>query len=189
MPTFAKACDIYQGFNFKKDVSTVVGFITALKINDVEIKADITCKDPLNPTTDLPVSMVLSDVNWGTGTTDALYFSGQVTVTNRQNLALMVYKDLAKVEVLFKYTVYEYDPVAKKYFKCFHCGDTEMKGILEKNGGDLNMSVADDASTQVQSPLNYAFTIGIKPQPIEQSLTIATADQKNVVKQWGVKQA
>lgn len=188
MPQFTKACDVYQGFNFKKDVSTTVGFITALKVNGVEITADVTAKDPLNPTTDLPVSAVLREVSWATGTTDAIYFTGQLTAGNRQNLALMVYKDLTSVEVLFKYNVYEYDPVAKKYFKCFHANDTEMKGILEKNGADLTLSVADDASTDVQSPLNYSFHIGVKPQPAEQTLTIATADQKNVVKQWGVKQ-
>lgn len=189
MPHISKGCDVYQGFNFKKDKSTTVGFITALKVNDIEIKADITVKDPLNPTTDLPVVAVLSDAHWSTGTTDTIGFSGQCTAGNRQNLAIMLYKDLTKVEVLFKYDVYEYDPMAKKYFKCFHCGDTEMKGLLEKNGADLHLSVADDASAEVQSPLNYSFHIGIKPQSTEQALTIATADQKTVVKQWGVKQA
>lgn len=189
MPHFTKGCDVYQGFNFKKDKSTTVGFITALKVNGQEVKADITAKDPLNPTTDLPVVSVLSEVAWATGATDALYFSGQITATNRQDLALMVYKDLTKVEVLFKYNIYEYDPVANKYFKCFHCSDTEMKGLLEKNGNDLTLSVADDASAEIQSPLNFSFNIGIKPQSAEQALTIATADQKNVVKQWGVKQS
>jgi len=189
MPNFSKGCDVYQGFNFKKDKSTVVGFITALKVNEKEIKADITCKDPMNATTDLPVASVLSEVSWATGPTDAIYFSGQITATNRQDLALMVYNDLTKVEVLFKYNIYEYDPVAKKYFKCLHTGDVEMKGILEKNGSDLTLGCSDDASTEVQSPLNYSFHIGIKPQPTEQSITIATADQKNVVKKWGVKQS
>lgn len=188
MPHFSKSCDVYQGFNFKKDKSTTVAFITALKVNDVEIKADITCKDPLNATADLAVAAVCSDIAWGTGTTDAIYISGQISATNRQNLALMLYNDLSKVEVLFKYCTYEYDPATKKYFKCFHSADTEMKGLLEKNGSDLTLSVADDASTEVQSPLNYSFHIGVKPQPQEQSITIATADQKNVVKKWGVKQ-
>lgn len=188
MPNFSKSCDVYQGFNFKKDKSTTVGFITALKVNDSEITADITAKDPLNATTDLPVVAVLSDVSFGTGTTDAIYFSGQISAVNRQNLALMVYNDLTKVEVLFKYNIYEYDPVAKKYFKCFHCADTEMKGLLEKSGSDLTLQVSDDPSTEVQSPLNYSFHIGIKPQPTEQAVTIATADQKNVVKKWGITQ-
>lgn len=187
MPQFSKGCSVYQGFNFKKDKSDTVCFITSLKINDAEIKADIACKDPMNPTTDLNVVSVCSEISWGTGTTDAIYFSGQVSAPNRQDIALMVYNDLTKVEVLFKYSVYEYDPVAKKYFKCLHSAEAEMKGLLEKNGNDLTLSCSDDASTEVQSPLNYGFHIGIKPQPVEQAITIATADQKNVVKKWGVK--
>ena len=46
MPQFARRCDVYQGYNFKKDKNTTVGFIKTLKIGDTEIKADQTCKDP-----------------------------------------------------------------------------------------------------------------------------------------------
>jgi hypothetical protein len=35
--------------------------------------------------------------------------------------------------------------------------------------------------------VNYAFQVGIKPQPAAQALHIATADPKNVVKAWGVQ--
>lgn len=58
--------------------------------------------------------------------------------------------------------------------------------ILEKNGDDLNLALAEDKSTEVQSPENYAFQIGIKPQPESQNITVAVADQKNIVKGWGV---
>lgn len=189
MPQFSKNCDVYQGFNFKKDKTTCVGFITALKVATVTITADFTCKDPLNPTTDLKTVCVMSNVLWATGVTDAVYFSGQISATNRQNVATLLINDLTNVEVTFQFVVYDYDPVAKKYFKCFHCSDTEMKGILEKNGQDLNISVADDQSTEVQSPINYTFQLGIKPQPTAQSMTIATADSKNVVKAWGLTNA
>ena len=187
MPHLSKACDIYQGFNFKKDKQTTVGFVTTLKINNVQLDADITCKDPLNPTTDMPVVAVLSDASFATGVTDPIHFAGQISAPNRQNIALMQYNDLTVVEVLFKYDIYEYDPVNKKYFKCFHCGGTEMKGLLEKVGSNLSISVADEQSNEVQSPINYSFHVGIAPQPIEQAVTLATADQKNVVKKWGIK--
>jgi hypothetical protein len=63
-----------------------------------------------------------------------------------------------------------------------------MKGILEKRGEDLNLSVADDASTQIQSPINFTFNSGIKPQPDEQVLQVAVGDGKNFAKAWGLKQ-
>lgn len=189
MPSFSKGCDMYQGFNFKKDKTTTVGFITKLKVATSDITADFTVKDVLNPTTDLKVAAVLTSVLWETGVTDAVYLSGQISATNRQNVALLTYLNLTNVEVTFQFTVYEYDPVQKKYYKCLHCNDADMKGILEKSsGGDLNITVADEPGSEVQSPINYSFQIGIKPQPTAQTLQIATADQKTVVKSWGVTQ-
>ncbi len=187
MPQFSASLSIDQGFNFRKDVNTPVGFIKALKVNGKDLAADIVVKDPMNPTTDVNVVAVLSDTSWGVGATDAFYFSGQVSAPNRQDLQLMTYLDLTNVEALFKFDVYGYDPVAKKYFKAFHASDAQCKGILEKNGEDLNLGCADMPSTEVQSPINYSFHIGVKPAPEQQNITLATADQKNVVKFWGVK--
>jgi len=188
MPQFSASLSVDQGFNFRKDVSTPVGFIKTLSVNGKAMAADFEVKDPMNPTTAMKVVAVLSDTSWAVGATDAFYFSGQVSAPNRQDLQLMTYLDLTNVETLFKFDVYGYDPVAKKYFKAFHAGDVELKGILEKNGQDLNLSCSDMPSSEVQSPINYSFHIGVKPQPTEQNITLATADQKNVVKFWGVKQ-
>ena len=89
MPEFRKVLDIYQGYNFKRDKQTPVGFITKLKIGETEIKADQTCKDPTASTTDMKVVSVLNNILWGTGVTDAVYLSGQVSITNKQNIAAL----------------------------------------------------------------------------------------------------
>lgn len=186
MPEYRRILDIYQGYNYKKDKQTPVGYITKMKLAGTDLTVDQTCKDPTNPTTDLKCVAVLSDVLWQTGVTDAVYFSGQISATNRQTVASLIINDLTSVEVVYQFAVYDYDPVAKKYYLAFHCSTTDMNGILEKRGDELNVSVADDASTEVQSPINYSFQIGVKPQPSAQVLHIATADQKNVAKSWGL---
>lgn len=186
MPEYRRALDVYQGYNFKKDKQTPVGYITSMKVAGTTLTADQTCKDPTNATSDLKCVAVLSEILWEIGVTDAVYFHGQISATNRQNVASIVINDLASVEVVFQFSVYDYDPVAKKYYLAFHCSSTDMNGILEKRGDELNISVADDASTEVQSPINYSFAIGIKPQPSAQVLHIATADQKTVAKSWGL---
>lgn len=186
MAQFRKICDVYQGYNYKKDKQTNVGYITAITIGGNTLAADqSTCKDPLNPTSNISVVAVLSDVMWEIGVTDAVYFTGQISVYNKQTVQTMIYDTLTSVATTFTFDVYEYDLVADKYFKCFTCAGTTMNGLLEQRGQDLNLYVADDRSTEVQSPANFTFTIGIKPQPSAQSLTIATADQKNIVKPWG----
>ncbi len=188
MPVFSKSLDVYQGYNFKKDKQTAVGFITALDIGGTKLDADQAINEPTKGDT-LKVVAVLNAITWETGVTDSVYFSGQISAPNKQNVATLIYNSLSSVEVKYKFVIFEYDPVAKKYFQCFHCNDTEMMGLLEKNGEDLNIAVADDASYEVQSPENYSFQIGIKPQPSAQTLHIATADGKNVVKAWGLEVA
>jgi hypothetical protein len=186
MAEFVKSCDIFQGYNYKKDVQTPVGYITKIKIGDVELTADQTVKDPMSPDDDLKVVGVVSSAMWGLGPTDALYFAAQISVGSKQACVGLLYRSLTNVEVVFQFAIYDYDPIAKKYFQCLHCSATDMKGILEKNGADLNLGVADSKSTEVQSPENYAFYVGIKAQPAAQSLTVAAGDQKNVLKSWGI---
>lgn len=187
MPEFRKVVDIYQGYNFKKDKQSTVGFITKLSLGASTLAADQTCKLPTNPDTDVKVVAVLSDVLWETGVTDAVYFSGQISVANRQAIAQLVYQTMTDITGMFQFSVFEYDPLQKKYFPCFHSNSVDMKGILEKRGDELNFSVADLASTQVQSPENYAFNIGIKPQPSTQALQMAVGEGKNFAKLWGLQ--
>jgi hypothetical protein len=188
MPQFARALDVYQGFNFKKDKQTPVGYITAITIGDQALTADQeTIKDPEQPANNLSAKVVavLNNYLWETGVTDAMYFSGQISTANKQLLAQLILGSFANINVTFNYVIYEYDPLAKKYFKSNYT-DAALNGLLEKNGDDLNVSVADDESREVQSPKNFTFQIGIKPKSQEQSINVATASQKNIVKQWGV---
>lgn len=191
MPQFARSLDIYQGFNFKKDKQVSVGFITKLKVGDIDLLADQeSIKDPEQPGQNLDTKVVgvLSHYLWETGVTDGIYLSGQISVTNKMSVASALLGTWANIEVKFQYRLYEYDPIVKKYFKS-NFSDKELMGILEKNGDDLNLSVADDPSTEVQSPKNFTLQVGIKPQTVEQSLNLATGSGKNIVKQWGVTEA
>jgi hypothetical protein len=188
MPQFARSLDVYQGFNFKKDKQAPVGYITKLKVGDVDLKADQeSIKDPEQPDKTLgnKVVGVLNHYMWETGITDAMYFSAQISTGNKQTVSAALLGTWSNVEVLFTYTIYEYDPAQKKYFKSNYI-DKELKGILEKNGDELNLSVADDPSHEVQSPKNFTLQVGIKPATTEQTVNIATGSGKNLVKQWGV---
>lgn len=186
MPEFRRSLDVYQGYNYKKDKQTPVGFITKLKVGTTDLTADQKCKDPMNPTNELAVVAVLNGVLWEVGVTDAVYFSGQISTANKQNVALMVINELTNIEAVFQFSIYDYDPLQKAYFLSFQSNNTDMNGLVEKRGEDLNISIADDASTEVQSPENYAFTIGVKPQPSAQALHLATGTNKNFVKSWGL---
>ncbi len=190
MPHFSKVLDVKQGFNFDKDKQERVGYLLAMKVGDKDLTADLTTiVDPEKPTDKIKgVVAVLNNFMWETGPTDALHLSGQITTANRQTLAQMLLGSWTNIEVSFKYVVYEYDPLAKQFFKASFVDDA-LKGIIEKSGNDLNIDVADDASMEVQSPQNYAFRIGIKPQPSEQTINLAVGVKKNVTKKWGITES
>ncbi|EPX55993.1 hypothetical protein D187_008248 [Cystobacter fuscus DSM 2262] len=188
MPQFARSLDVYQGFNFKKDKQTPVGYITSLKMGGIALAADqATIKDPEQPDKTIAdkVVGVLNHYMWETGTTDAMYMSAQISTENKQTLAAALLGSWSNIEVEIKYVVYEYDPKLKKYYKS-NSVDAVLKGLLEKNGDELNLSVADDPSSEVQSPKNFTLQIGVKPQSLEQTVNLATASGKNLVKQWGI---
>ena len=187
MPSFSRSLDVYQGFNFKKDHQSNVGILQTLKIGGKEVKPDLeTIENPEKPTEDLKAVAVLNHYAWDTGATDSMYFSGQISTANRQILAMLVMQDLTNIEVEFSYTIYQYDPLEKKYFKAnFHKG--ALKGLVEKNGNELKLNIADDPSDEVASPQNFTFQVGIKPQPSEQQVTLASAPAMKVEKKWGFK--
>ncbi|MBZ4396698.1 MULTISPECIES: hypothetical protein [unclassified Myxococcus] len=188
MPQFARDLDIYQGYNFKKDKQSPVGYILSISIGGEALVADQeTIKDPEQPDKDLASKAVavLNNYLWETGVTDALYFSGQISTANKQKISEMLLGSFSNIEVVVKYVIYEYDPLAKKYFKS-NFVDADLNGLLEKNGDALNIAVAENASREVQSPKNFTFQIGVKPKTVEQSINVAAASSKNIVKKWGV---
>ena len=186
---FARALDVSQGFNFKKDKQTPVGFITEMQIGGLVLKADLeSIKDPESPDKALATKVVavLNHYSWATGVGDAVYLSGQLSTPNKQAISsALLGAAPPSLPVIFKYVIYEYDPLQKKYFKS-NTSDVSLKGIVERNGKDINISVADDSSNEVQSPKNFAFQIGIRPAPVSQSVNLAVGGGKKLVKQWGI---
>ncbi|WP_434391468.1 hypothetical protein [Melittangium boletus] len=187
MPQFARSLNVSQGFNFRKDKQAAVGFVTEMTVGGVALKADQeTVLDPANPSAALSggVVGVLGHYLWELGTTDAMYVSAQISTENKMQLSAALLGDMTDMSVTFSYVVYEYDPIEKKYFLS-NKGE-KLEGILEKNGDSLNLTVADDESTEVQSPKNFTLQMGIKPQTKEQTIEMATGFQKNVAKKWGI---
>src|SRR6218665_164775 len=187
MPQFARSLNVPQGFNFRKDKQASVGFITELTVGGVALKADQeTVLDPMNPSAAISggVVGVLSHYLWELGTTDAMYLSAQISTANKKDLTAALLADMTDMSVTFSYIVYEYDPMDKKFFLS-NKGE-KLEGILEKNGDSLNLSVADEESSEVQSPKNFTMQLGIKPQTKEQTIEMATGFQKNVAKKWGI---
>jgi hypothetical protein len=109
-----------------------------------------------------------------------------VSTDNKNVLATLVHKTLANTEVELVYTIYDYDPKQKKYYKCFHTDAQKLKGLVLKSGGELAMAIDNDASSEVVSPKNFTLTFGVMPQDVAQQIHIAVSVNDKLVKAWGV---
>jgi len=184
---FARSLDVYQGFNFKKDKQVNYGYLSSLAIGGQPLVADISV--PLPNGTSMKVVGVLTSVQWHTGVTDPIYLGAQISTSNKQVIARMMVSPLRDTSVNFQFQTFEYDPKAKKYYQSFGTIGTALTGLIQKQGQDLRLVVASQPSTEVQSPLNWSFMLGVVPAPRVQALPIATSAAASVVKQWGVTMA
>ena len=185
MASISKPCNSYNGYNFKQDVQDRIGHLTGLKIGETTFDADQTVKNPVD-VADVKVVLVMSDFFWEGGAAEPINISGQMSATNKQKMVQMLHGDMNQTELTFDFNVYEYDPVAKKFFKCVHSNDTDLKALINKQGTQLMVSVSDTADTQVVEPENYAFQFGAMPQREEQDVHLAVSETAKFVKKWGV---
>ena len=181
-------CSVEQGFNFVKDVQDLVGHITALKIGDTELSADIGVTDPTDIAGDkVSVVGVMSSVYWEGGYAHGVTFDAKVSNTNQTNLAGLTLNTLDSTAIEFQFIVYKYDNAAKKYYKCFHANESTLNGLVETSGGDLVLSIDTDPSAwKFEIPLTSILNVSIMPADEEQDLHVAVSDTDKFVKKWGV---
>jgi hypothetical protein len=181
----AQQLDVQQGFDFMRDRHSPVGFITSLKVGGTALTADITAlKNPEDPGETLVAVAVLTQYDWTAGVTDPMHFGGQVSTANKQKLAEMLMSNMSDKTVELTYVVYDYDPLQKKYFKSASVDGT-ITGLIEQRGDELNLSIAHEPSSEVESPSNFNLQFGIKPVG-SQRINLATGVAQKIVRRWGV---
>lgn len=180
------SCSVPQGFNFQKDEQVTVGHINYLKIGDKVLASDLNVTDPENLAKVVKVFGIVSGISWNGGYAEPVNFSAQVSVDNKNKLATLKHKSMANTEVEVQFTIYDYDYKAKRYYKCFHSNDLKLKGLVLKSGGELAMNIDMDQSSEVVSPKNHTFSLGVMPQDAAQQIHLAVALGSKFVKQWGV---
>ncbi|MGI0119067.1 MULTISPECIES: hypothetical protein [Zooshikella] len=182
-------CCVSQGFNFQKDSQRLVGHINSLTIGGTKFKADFSVMDPTNISDEggkVKVVGVVSSIYWNGGFADPVSFCCNLSTTNKQEAAVLQHTKLSNTNVEMAFTIYEYDPNEKVFFKSFHTNDQPVKGLVNKSGGELNVSVDMDESSIVTSPKNFAFYLGVMPKDEEQDIHMAVSNKSKFVKKWGV---
>jgi hypothetical protein len=190
MAELSFSCDVSQGFNFQKDAQAIVGHINKLKISNKQLAADIAVTDPENlPGDKVKVVGVVSDIYWEGGYADPIQFACQVANPNKKELSVLTHSELSDTTVEVAFTIYNYDPEEKKYFKCFHTDGAVLKGLVLKSGAELSIAIEAEANMEVVSPLNFGLSLGVMPEEVEQDTHMAVSVSAKLVKRWGVSVA
>jgi hypothetical protein len=179
-------CDVKNGFNFAADAQVPIGYITSLTIGTTTLRADLNLKDPITGGAISAVA-VLSQFSWNSGVSDPLSFTGQISTANKQTLAALLSKTMTNAQVQVGFKVFEYDPLAKKYFAALAPSTAAgLKGAIVKSGTTPKLTVATAPDGTVQSPQNFQMSLQMAPPSIAQSIQYAPAAGKTVMKTWGV---
>ena len=183
---FSRTLDIYQGFNFKPDKQTPVGYLISLSIGGVKLQPDLNVMNPVNRTK-AQVAAVMRSYQWRTGLTDAMYFGFNVSTQNTNAIRTLLLGQMRDSSVAFSFLIFQYDPARKQFFRSMGSkGDVALSGLIELSNKEFNLAIANDPSHEVQLPQNFAATIGIKPAPGKSmSIEMAAAVGTNVTKKWG----
>lgn len=180
-------CSVTQCFNFERDSQDVIGHLTSLKIGTFDYAKDLEVQDPtaINDSTKIKVVGVLSGIFWNGGFADPVSFNCQISTSNKQQSVILQHSTLIDTTVEFSYTVYDYDPIKKVYYKAFYTDPPGLKGLIAKSGDDLSLCIEMDQSTEVVSPKNFEFYLGVMPQEEAQAIQYAVSLEAKFSKAWG----
>ncbi len=184
MAKLSKVCSIDQAFNFKQDMQSPIGHMEYLKIGAKEFFTDLELINPLNNKSEKIVGPV-ANIHWDGGKANPLRVSFNISTKNKQQASELIFSELSNISVEFRFVIYDYDPVKKAYYPCFHVEDN-LKGIINKHYDELAININDSASIEVTSPKNYTLDIEIAPQPEQQILAMAFSQTAKMAKEWGV---
>ena len=187
MAAIALNTDIKQGFDFSKDKQVPIGFLTAIKIGNLELADDFPLYNPVEDAEERVVG-VISHAHWSTDKTSPIDISAQVSLENKKLLKEALLGSLPNGDVEFEFKMLEYDssPDQKKYYTSFSTGDAAVNCSLMRNGANLNIQIADVPSPEVQQPSNFRLDFAVVPDQVDQDLHVAVGVGANMAKQWGV---
>jgi hypothetical protein len=185
-PEIEYTLDPSQGFAFRSDLHTAVGFITSLSVGGKSFPADFRITVPTTPGQLTPVVGVLTSFSWAGGVSDPIALQARLSVQNRQLAQSLLQQGLSNTNVSCSLAIYGYDPVGQKYFLALS-GPSNGVAVIQKNGQILAWSLATSSGPTPSSPQNWAMNLSLVP-PTGVAQTFAWSNGPGpVVKSWGIR--
>ena len=188
VPASQRFCSITKGFNLiSPGLIDRVGYLTYLKIGNLECASDITVTDPVNLTGELKVIGVVSWLSWNENKDGPVVFAAQVSSNNKDSLTAFGKTDLTGIDIHFGFTLYDLDLKTGKYYPSLSPDNNVLRGIIDVENGHMLYYMSPDSGVDVTDPVNFNFQLGIKPNDTVQKIMTASTPDKNSLKNWGGK--
>lgn len=163
-----------------------VGYIDYLKIGVLDVDADLPVFDPITAGQRHVVG-VLNQIAWNGGYAEPIQFTCQISESSQQQIAAMLDTGLSDTHVAFSFSVFDFDPEAKIYFKAFHTNGAALFGRIDRSGGAFAIALETNPSADVTHLASYTFSLGVLPESLSQDVHMAFSSTDRLVKKWGVK--
>jgi hypothetical protein len=187
-----EACDVAQAIDRRRALRARVGHVLALEIAGTALTPDLSLENPLGAAAGETVKVVgaIASVSWAGGLRDPIELDCWVSAAAWQKIAQVEHTedegaedDEQYAECAFSFVVYDYDPLAKSWYKSFHTNDVSLKGLFRFDGRDI--VIGREPHPAVRSPQLYRVKLTAKPKPPQQDLMIGLAARSTQAKPWG----
>jgi len=180
-------CDVLRGFDMSRDEPARHGHVTAMRIADAELDADLNAFDPLSGLGHKVVG-VLSRVAWGGGPPDPLMLEMRVSVDNTATLTQLTQGGLVDDEVEFSFVVYDYDAGEQAWYAAFGLAqayDGRIEAAVQEAGDGHEISIEQEPAPDVRVPSNFTFRIGIAQSDCIEVFWLAAGLASGTALEWG----
>lgn len=130
---------------------------------------------------------MVSSISWDGELSDPINLSAQLSAANKNIVLNAISSFLSSTAVEFVFTIYDYDQIAKTYFKCFHTNKKTLYGTISKITQGLAIAITNEAGTEVANPENYRLDLGVTPLTTQQELYLALSTARKFNKVWGIE--
>jgi hypothetical protein len=174
-----RICDVQQGFNYSPKSRLPFGYITHMRIGNVDFTPDLEVvatprSRPFGKgKSSQRVVAVVSDVHLVDlhNPQSALSFAGRLSVANRKKMQRFVRTQrMNGAQVALRFFVADWLPTSKKgdrlkysYGVAFSSGNHDLLAQLADNKRDLALSFDAQPDSDVQKPVNHFFSISLVP--------------------------
>lgn len=150
-------CDVYQEFNFKKDLMVTVGYMNSLTIAGIQLTADlVNLTDPVALENSMNVVGAMDYLLWSGMPRDPIQMSLLVDDANQVSLQNLISSGVSNASIGAQFTIYDYDPAARKYYASFWTNGT-LNGVLS------SLNIAPSSKQPTGAPPLYSCDLQMGP--------------------------